>query len=168
MPLTDYRNDSALLEALAGAALKAGEVVMQIREAGFEATLKADESPVTAADIASEALLRDELAMILPGIPVIAEEAVSRGAGEAPASTFLLVDPLDGTREFVGASGEFTINIGLIVDGIPVLGIIYAPAVGKLYVGGAGAFLAHRAPGSAPDRVPRGRRSNAAQCRSLA
>ena len=153
MPSTAYRDDLDLLEALAGAALKAGAVVMQIRKAGFEAKFKADESPVTAADLASEALLRAELEAILPGIPVIAEEAVSQGAGETPASTFLLVDPLDGTREFVGASGEFTINIGLIVDGVPTLGIIYAPAVGKLYAGGASAFLAHRAPGSLPDRA---------------
>ena len=156
MPSTDYRNDDALLEALAGAALKAGAVIMQIREAGFEASFKADHSPVTAADLASEALLRTELAAILPGIPVIAEEAVSQGLGETPASTFLLVDPLDGTREFVGASGEFTVNIGLIVEGVPTLGIIYAPAVGKLYAGDASAsaaFLAHRAPGSEPDRA---------------
>ena len=158
MPSTASRDNADLLEALAGAALKAGAIVMQIREAGFEASFKSDQSPVTAADLASEALLHAELAAILPGIPVIAEEAVSQGEGETPAITFLLVDPLDGTREFVGASGEFTINIGLIVDGVPTLGIIYAPAVGKLYAGdasasGPAAFLAHRAPGSAPDRA---------------
>lgn len=158
MPSTAYRDDTSLIEALAGAALRAGVVIMQIREAGFEASLKADHSPVTAADLASEALLRAELAAILPGVPVIAEEAVSQGAGETPASTFLLVDPLDGTREFLGASGEFTINIGLIVDGVPALGIIYAPAIGKLYAGATAssegsAFRATRAPGSLPDRT---------------
>ncbi|MCK0209667.1 3'(2'),5'-bisphosphate nucleotidase CysQ [Starkeya koreensis] len=138
-----------LLAALAGAALKAGEVILRIRAEGLDVARKSDESPVTAADLASEELLRGELARILPGIPVIAEEAVAQGKGEAPgtAGSFLLVDPLDGTREFIGASGEFTVNIGLVEQGVPVFGIVLAPAVGRLYAGatfagGAAAFLA--------------------------
>lgn len=138
----------SLLSALAGAALKAGEVILRIRAEGMTVERKSDESPVTAADLASEELLRAELARLLPGVPVIAEEAVAQGKGEAPADTFLLVDPLDGTREFIGASGEFTVNIGLVENGVPTFGIVLAPAVSKLYAGvttadaGGTAFLA--------------------------
>ncbi len=149
--------DPALLTALAQAALKAGVDILRIRAEGMGTRYKADESPVTAADLAAEALLRAELAQLLPGVPVIAEEAVEQGRGETPADTFLLVDPLDGTREFIGASGEFTVNIALVEAGVPTLGVIYAPAVEKLYAGGsfasgeARAFRAARAAGAAAD-----------------
>lgn len=130
----------SLLSALADAALKAGEVILRIRaeglaSGGLASAKKSDESPVTAADFAAESILREELARLLPGVPVIAEEAVAQGQGEAPADTFLLVDPLDGTREFIGASGEFTVNIGLVEAGVPSVGIVLAPAVNKLYAG---------------------------------
>lgn len=150
-PNTRPPSDLSLLAALAEAALKAGEVILRIRAegmlAGMAVNAKADQSPVTAADLAAEELLRGELARILPGVPVIAEEAVAQGKGEAPADTFLLVDPLDGTREFIGASGEFTVNIGLVTDGVPTHGIVLAPAVARLYAGvttpaGGSAFAA--------------------------
>ncbi|WP_306890918.1 3'(2'),5'-bisphosphate nucleotidase CysQ [Ancylobacter amanitiformis] len=143
-----------MLAALAQAALKAGAVILRIRAEGMQARLKTDESPVTAADLAAEELLRDELARLLPGVPVIAEEAVAEGRGETPADLFLLVDPLDGTREFVNARGEFTVNIGLVVDGVPAYGVVYGPAVEKLYAGAAlverrgHAFRARRAAGA--------------------
>ncbi|WP_428030880.1 3'(2'),5'-bisphosphate nucleotidase CysQ [Ancylobacter sp.] len=145
--VTHLPSHLSLLSSLAGAALKAGEVILRIRAEGMTVARKSDESPVTAADLASEELLRAELARLLPGVPVIAEEAVAQGQGEAPADTFLLVDPLDGTREFIGASGEFTVNIGLVEAGVPTFGIVLAPAVNKLYAGvtaaaGSGAFLA--------------------------
>ncbi|MFK8250452.1 3'(2'),5'-bisphosphate nucleotidase CysQ [Ancylobacter terrae] len=144
------RADSALLAALADAALAAGTVIMRIRAEGCAAQAKADLSPVTAADLAAEELLRAALHRLLPGVPVIAEEAVAQGRGEAPADSFVLVDPLDGTREFLSDNGEFTVNIALIEQGRPALGIVYAPAVGRLYAGrpGAGAFRAERAPGA--------------------
>lgn len=137
----------ATLAALAGAALKAGEVIMRIRAEGITVNAKSDHSPVTAADLAAEELLHAELARILPGVPVIAEEAVAQGKGEEPADAFLLVDPLDGTKEFIGASGEFTVNIGLVVEGVPAFGIVLAPAVARLYAGmttaaGGAAFAA--------------------------
>lgn len=145
--------DPALLIGLAEAALAAGAVVMRIRAEGFEAGTKADESPVTAADLASEELLRARLDKLLPGVPVIAEEAVSQGRGETPGSAFLLVDPLDGTREFIAARGEFTINIGLIENGVPTFGALYAPAVERLYVGSpGGAFRADLHPGAPAER----------------
>ncbi|MCK0196549.1 3'(2'),5'-bisphosphate nucleotidase CysQ [Ancylobacter sp. 6x-1] len=144
--------------ALAEAVLAAGAEIMRIRAEGIRAEAKADQSPVTAADLAAEALLRARLHDILPGVPVIAEEAVSQGRGESPAATFLLVDPLDGTREFVAERGEFTVNVGLVEDGVPTLGLIYAPAIGRLFVGSAGgrfgalgAFTAERTPGAAAD-----------------
>lgn len=145
--------EPALLTALAEAALAAGSVVMRIRAEGFEAGTKADESPVTPADLASEELLRARLAALLPGVPVVAEEAVSQGRGEAPGACFLLVDPLDGTREFIAERGEFTINIGLVEDGVPICGVLYAPAVGRLYAGGGeGAFRADLHPGAPVER----------------
>lgn len=145
--------DPALLIGLAEAALAAGAVVMRIRAEGFEAGTKADESPVTAADLASEELLRARLDKLLPGVPVIAEEAVSQGRGETPGATFLLVDPLDGTREFIAERGEFTVNIGLIENGMPTFGALYAPAVERLYLGGPeGAFRADLHPGAPAER----------------
>lgn len=139
--------DLSLLAALAQASLKAGEVIMRIRAEGITVNAKSDHSPVTAADLAAEELLHAELARILPGVPVVAEEAVAQGKAEEPADAFLLVDPLDGTREFIGASGEFTVNIGLVVEGVPAFGIVLAPAVARLYAGmttaaGGAAFAA--------------------------
>jgi len=156
-PSIQQTGDLVLLAALAQAALKAGAVILRIRAEGAATQYKADYSPVTAADLASEELLRAELAAILPGVPVIAEEAVAEGRGESPADAFLLVDPLDGTREFVSASGEFTVNIGLVVDGVPAFGIVYGPAVERLYAGAtfasgaARAFRAHREAGALAD-----------------
>jgi 3'(2'),5'-bisphosphate nucleotidase len=113
--------------------LAAGAVEMRHYRAGFEVLHKADESPVTAADREAEAILLAALATIAPEIPVIAEEAVSEGRIPAIGRTFFLVDPLDGTREFIHKRGEFTVNVALIEDGVPVLGVVYAPAIGELY-----------------------------------
>lgn len=147
MPAPDARppGDLALLAALADAALAAGAVILRIRAEGAQARLKPDESPVTAADLAAEELLRTELARILPGVPVIAEEAVAEGRGEQPADAFFLLDPLDGTREFISARGEFSVNIGLVVDGVPAYGVVYGPAVERLYAGAAPAEREGRA-----------------------
>lgn len=113
--------------------LHAGAVEMQHYEAGFEVERKADESPVTAADREAEAILLAALADVAPDIPVIAEEAVSEGHIPGIGRVFFLVDPLDGTKEFINKRGEFTVNVALVEDGQPVLGIVYAPAIGELY-----------------------------------
>lgn len=102
-----------------------------------EAMEKKDGSPVTEADQAAEAIILKALAASYPSIPVIAEEAVSAGQIPAAASRYFLVDPLDGTREFISRNGEFTVNIALIEDGVPVAGVVYAPAIGEIYWGGA-------------------------------
>ena len=133
---------------LAAIAAEAGEIVMRHYRAGAGARWKDDRSPVTDADEDAEAFILAALAEIFPGIPVAAEEAVAAGLGCDPCAHFFLVDPLDGTREFLKRNGEFTVNIAEVVEGVPVAGAVYAPAAAKLYFGGAeGAFKAKAVPG---------------------
>lgn len=113
--------------------LAAGAVEMRYYESGVEVLTKADESPVTAADREAEDILLAALAILAPEIPVIAEEAVSEGRIPEIGRRFFLVDPLDGTKEFINKRGEFTVNVALVEDGVPVLGVVYAPAIGELY-----------------------------------
>ncbi|KAF0122994.1 MAG: 3'(2') 5'-bisphosphate nucleotidase, partial [Xanthobacteraceae bacterium] len=126
-------DDPHLLDALGTLASEAGARIMA--HYGSGATLKGDGSPVTAADHAAEEVILAGLAQLLPGVPVLAEEAAA--AGQWPASTEVLiaVDPLDGTLEFVSQNGEFTVNIGLIVHGRPVAGVVGAPALSRLWIG---------------------------------
>ncbi|UDF03405.1 3'(2'),5'-bisphosphate nucleotidase CysQ [Asticcacaulis sp. AND118] len=125
-------------------ALKAGAKIMDIYEAGFSVDSKSDASPVTEADGAAEEIILAELAKLSPDIPVVAEEAVSKGDIPDTDAVFYLVDPLDGTREFISRNGEFTVNIALIENGVPVAGVVYAPALGEMFWGGRdkGAFRA--------------------------
>ena len=135
--------------------LRAGAVEMRYYEAGVAVERKADESPVTVADREAEAILLAALAEIAPDIPVIAEEAVSEGRIPEIGRAFFLVDPLDGTKEFINKRGEFTVNVALVEDGVPVLGIVYAPAVGELYatLEPGKASLARLAPRAAAQRA---------------
>jgi 3'(2'), 5'-bisphosphate nucleotidase len=128
-----------LLEALLPLAREAGDLIMGIYAQDFAVTHKADASPVTQADtLAEEAIVRG-LRKLAPAIPVVAEEAVSEGQAVTTGERFWLVDPLDGTREFINRNGEFTVNIALIEHGEPVLGVVLAPALGRLYAGARGA-----------------------------
>lgn len=111
---------------------------MDVYSTDFEVRGKADESPVTAADERAEQVILEGLERISEGIPVISEEASSRGAQEATADLFWLVDPLDGTKEFISRNGEFTVNLALVHEGRPVFGLVLAPALGRLYCGGDG------------------------------
>jgi 3'(2'), 5'-bisphosphate nucleotidase len=133
----------ALLEALIPLIRDAGQVIMDIYATDFDVTRKGDESPVTQADQQAEAVILAGLAQLAPGIPVVAEEAVAAGHIPDVSDRFFLVDPLDGTKEFISRNGEFTVNIALIESGRPVLGLVYAPAIGRLFGGaqGAGAWL---------------------------
>lgn len=125
----------SLAESLTVTALRAGLITLRyFKSEDNVATQKADGSPVTLADQEAEVLILEDLAKLTPDIPVIAEEAVSRGEVPEVGSRFFLVDPLDGTREFTGGSGEFTVNIGLIENGEPIFGIVYAPALGDIYL----------------------------------
>lgn len=129
---------SAHLQTLAGIAQAAGVVVMRHYEAGCDARVKADRSPVTDADEEAEKLILAELARHFPGVPVVAEEEAAAGRVAHVGAHFFLVDPVDGTKEFVKRGGEFTVNIGEIIDGEPVAGVVLAPAIGRLFVGKAG------------------------------
>lgn len=130
--------DLAFLTALENACHEAGEKILAVRKRGFKAEKKSDASPVTEADRAAEAVILEHLARIAPGVPVIAEEAFSAGHAPQTGDTFFLVDPLDGTKEFVAGRDEFTVNIGLIVKGIPATGVVLAPATGRLFAADAG------------------------------
>ncbi len=109
--------------------------------------MKADSSPVTAADLASQALILEELGRIAPDVPVLAEEAVALPFAERKSwRRLFVVDPLDGTREFVSRNGEFTINIALVEDGVPIPGVVFAPILDCTWWGAAtiGAFRLDR------------------------
>lgn len=126
---------SALLEAMTDAAVEAGRVAHRIYRGGFEVQLKADQSPVTAADHAAEAIILERLKHVAPGIPIVAEEEVAAGRLPFIGNEFFLVDPLDGTKEFIQRNGDFTVNIALIRGGSPILGVVYAPVTAALFIG---------------------------------
>lgn len=134
---------SALLEQVIDISRAAGEQVMQVYRSDFEVRGKEDASPVTEADERAEALILAALAQCAPGVPVISEEAAAAGYIPEVGQRFWLVDPLDGTREFINRNGEFTVNVALIEGGEPVLGVVLAPALGRLFAGarGCGAFI---------------------------
>ena len=138
-------DDEALLELAAGLALRAAEVILTIRARGFEVEHKLDRSVVTEADKAAEAIIAAGLRAAAPGIPVIAEEEMADGRFVEAPREFWLVDPLDGTREFTSGNDDFAVNIGLIRDGRPVLGVVGVPATGELFGGivGQGAWKRH-------------------------
>ena len=137
-----------LAKQFAALAVEAGAVIMQIYAEDFAVRAKADGSPVSMADEQAEALILAGLAQIAPGIPVLAEEAAARGEMPRLGATFILVDPLDGTKEFVSRRGEFTVNIALVCAGVPLAGAVYAPALGQLWYGGSRAFALAIAPGA--------------------
>jgi 3'(2'), 5'-bisphosphate nucleotidase len=135
--LADHAFRRRLLQALIVVSREAGEAIMPFHRTGAEVIRKADDSPVTAADHAAEAIILKALARLAPGIPVVAEEEAAAGRAPEVKDTFFLVDPLDGTRDFIRGGKEFTVNIGLVEDLKPTLGVIYAPAFDRLYAGDA-------------------------------
>jgi 3'(2'), 5'-bisphosphate nucleotidase len=145
----------ALLAHIAALAEKAGDEILRHYEGPIAVTRKADASPVTAADEAAEAIILETLATLLPDVPVVSEEASAAGhtpeIGGDDNRRFWLVDPLDGTKEFLSRNGEFTVNIALIQGSRPIMGVVHLPALGTTYTGsvpmngGAGhAMLSHR------------------------
>jgi 3'(2'), 5'-bisphosphate nucleotidase len=135
--MSDFSLDQGvakLLPAVKSIAREAGQVILRYYTDTVSAHVKADGSPVTAADHAAEAVILPALHHLTPNIPVISEEQHS--AGKSPVGdhgTFWLVDPLDGTRSFVEHTDEFTVNIGLVSNGVPILGVMYLPVDGDLY-----------------------------------
>lgn len=124
----------ALLPRLSDLACEAGRAILDIYAGNFEGQEKADGTPVTVADHLAEDIILRGLAALTPDIPAIAEESVAAGTAPAPnGDTFWLVDPLDGTRSFLAREDEFSVNIGLIMAGLPVLGIIHGPIENVTY-----------------------------------
>lgn len=133
----------ALRPDLCGLAEEAGAAIMRIytqQDAPGAALVayKEDESPLTLADLASNRVICDGLRRLTPAIPVVSEEDGASQVHRRPAGQFWLIDPLDGTKEFIARNGEFTVNIALIRDGAPVWGCVLAPALGTAYWGGQG------------------------------
>jgi 3'(2'), 5'-bisphosphate nucleotidase len=129
----------AVLPALLPIARQAGAAIMAVYAAGESAVAhKADHSPVTAADHAAHQVLAAQLQPLLPNCPVVSEEDAASHAQRNSTGRFWLIDPLDGTKEFIARNGEFTVNIALIEDGRSVLGVVFAPASGEMYWGGHG------------------------------
>ncbi|MBS0194668.1 MAG: 3'(2'),5'-bisphosphate nucleotidase CysQ [Proteobacteria bacterium] len=125
-------------------ARRAGAAIMEIYAQDFDVQAKDDHSPLTAADLASHRIICDGLAALTPQVPILSEESkATEWAIRRDWQRYWLVDPLDGTREFVKKNGEFTVNIALIEHGEPVLGVVYAPAMDYLVHGerGIGAFV---------------------------
>ena len=132
-------SDELVLAAFERLALAAGGEIMDVFHAGATVEEKADSSPVTEADRRAEAVILEGLRSQFPGVPCVAEEEAS--AGLLPpdlGQAFFLVDPLDGTKEFIKRRPDFTVNIALVRNGIPRIGVVYAPAQGVLYAGRPG------------------------------
>lgn len=145
-----------MLLKIAKLAIRAGEEIMKVYSRDFGVEYKEDASPLTEADKASHEVIDAGLRKLAPGIPVISEEGAAIPWPErSNYKSFWLVDPLDGTKEFIKRNGEFTVNIALIKGNAPVLGVIYVPAKGVLYYGekGSGAFRQER--GGSPVKLER-------------
>ena len=133
------RDLNALAQGLMPIVARAGDAIMRVYAGGFTVERKADDSPLTLADLESQRLIIDGLGRLTPGVPILSEEAAQAPWEERRNwHDVWVVDPLDGTREFVKRNGEFTVNIALVVDHEPVLGMISAPAQDLLYWGGRG------------------------------
>lgn len=124
-----------MLERLLGLATEGGQIAMRYYCKLESVDTKADKSPLTEADLAVDTHLFDNLTAAFPDIPVVTEERSASQIDAASAQRFFLVDPIDGTKEFVAERGEFTINIALIEDGAPIAGVVCAPAIGRSFAG---------------------------------
>src|SRR5690242_15549085 len=142
-----------LKDQLVAVSREAGAAILNVYSRDFQAAHKADRSPVTEADTAAETLIVEALARLTPGIPVVAEEeCAAKGVPSTAPDRFFLVDPLDGTKEFIAKNGEFTVNIALIENGRPILGVVYLPAFDTCYAGANG--VAERRVGDdGPERI---------------
>jgi 3'(2'), 5'-bisphosphate nucleotidase len=130
--------DTALLDLAIGLVKRAAIEILAVRRRGFQVERKADHSVVTDADKAAEAIILGGLRAALPGCSVVSEEETAAGTISKPSPEFWLVDPLDGTREFSAGGSDFAVNIGLVRDGHPVLGVVATPATGDIFSGIAG------------------------------
>ena len=132
------REAEQLLDALTEIVSRAAAATLATPFSSVERRIKDDRSPVTAADVASEAVIVEGVSRLLPGVAVIAEESVAGSGGASLTPSFVVVDPLDGTKEFLAGRDEFTVNLAIVTEGVPVAGIVAAPARGLLWRGIAG------------------------------
>jgi len=134
--IIEQANQDDLIAVLKLIAERAGKIILGYYVEGMEVREKGDNSPVTEADEAAEAFILEALGKMTPEIPVVAEEAVAAGnIPEVAGKRFWLVDPLDGTKEFINRNGEFTVNIALIEKGLPIAGVVHAPAMAMTWSG---------------------------------
>ncbi|MEO9296755.1 3'(2'),5'-bisphosphate nucleotidase CysQ [Devosia alba] len=147
--------DTHLTTLVLDAAIAAARVILDVYARPIVAVDKADGSPVTEADAAAEAIILEHLKAT--GIPVLGEESVAAGIIPVLGERYFVVDPLDGTKEFIKRNGEFTVNIALVEHGVPVLGVVLAPVTGETFVGDArGAFSCNTSSGSVSNKQPIG------------
>jgi 3'(2'), 5'-bisphosphate nucleotidase len=137
VPILDAAACADLMGALTTITISASLAILQVGGQD-QVRVKADGSPVTPADEAADATIRSGLQRLAPALPVISEESVDRSKPDFAATSVVLVDPLDGTRDFIAGRNEFTVNIAVVTDGTPVLGIIAAPALGLIWRGVVG------------------------------
>jgi 3'(2'), 5'-bisphosphate nucleotidase len=136
-------SDEKLLAPLLDIARAAGQEIMRVYATEFTVEMKEDRSPVTDADYAAHKLIVADLKRITPDLPVLSEESADIPFAERRRwDSYWLVDPLDGTKEFINKNGDFTVNIALIQDGVPIVGVVHVPVTGMSYYGsvGVGAF----------------------------
>ncbi len=157
------------LQTLCHIAQAASQEIMAVYQRGGAVWQKnagqEDASPLTEADLRADALIRQALTAVYPGVYILSEE--SRSAGSQAADTFFLVDPLDGTKEFLKRNGEFTVNIALVQDGVPVLGVVLAPALGELFYAARGLGAYKRTANGAERRLQPGARAEDAPLRVI-
>ncbi len=140
-----------LIEPIVGLARKAGDAILEVYASDFDVQSKDDESPLTQADLAAHRRIVAGLAELTLDLPVISEESgLPPFAERSGWPTYWLIDPLDGTKEFVNRNGEFTVNIALVADGRPVFGVVHVPVQGKTYVGCEGRGAELRSDGAEP------------------
>ena len=147
--------DGSLLDAVRGIAAEAAERILDVYHSAFEVARKTDDSPLTEADLVSHRTIVEGLGRLTPDIPILSEESADIGfATRAVWTCYWLVDPLDGTRDFVKRNGEFTVNVALIERNVPVLGVVTAPATGVSYAAARGlGARRHDADGTAARRL---------------
>ena len=143
-----------LIEPIVALARKAGDAILEVYASDFDVQSKGDESPLTQADLAAHRRIVAGLAELTPDLPVISEESgLPPFAERSGWATYWLIDPLDGTKEFVSRNGEFTVNIALIAEGRPVFGVVHVPVQGKTYVGCEGRGAELRSDGAEPRAI---------------
>jgi 3'(2'), 5'-bisphosphate nucleotidase len=156
MPAFDVAAGAGMIDALTALSMAAAAAIRRLsRDSGLR--IKADGSPVTAADETADRIIRDGLSRLAPALPIISEEHASRDKTTINAPSYFLVDPLDGTREFIAGSDEYTVNIAIVSDGAPILGVIAAPVLGLIWRGivgrGAERLKFSEGTASAPEAV---------------